>query len=483
MKPPRTPLRPASLYTGLLACALLLAGCATPHDAPSTAPLPWHTTTLGLCEDYPEETRSLAAARADLEEARRAGASVLRIAFGWDAMEPERGRYDWSFWDEFVRLATEDHRIRLIPYVCYTPAWAAKDAGTDHWRSPPRDPEDFARFMAAIVARYRHAISSWELWNEPDNRAYWLGSREEFAALVRAGSRAVRTTDPRATVVLGGIATETDFLEGLFANDRIAPAVDVVNLHSYFETWHPDTIETLPRYVDRASEIVRDHGENEPLWMAEVGYSSVGTRQPTSNVYHPAHDDEHTADAQAVALARTLVLALSTGRLPLVAWYRINDLPPVDEVIGDDNNRHLGIRSVDRGAKPAFPAFAQIARWFSEPYQIVTPLLSARSRGASTQLHAFRFGDGRVLVATWIGAPESRPVSDTPDQARTPPRPDRREAALRLDVPIPKVSLVRVTDACGNALSAQVRWHGRRGATRLEFELSGSELLFMELQP
>lgn len=78
---------------------------------------------LGLCEDYPEETRSLSGARADLEVARASGARVLRIAFGGDAIEGARGRYDWSFWDDFVRLAVDDYGITLIPYVCYTPRW------------------------------------------------------------------------------------------------------------------------------------------------------------------------------------------------------------------------------------------------------------------------------------------------------------------------------------------------------------------------
>lgn len=90
----------------------------------------WHETALGLCEDYPDETRSLEAARRDL-----AGARVLRAAFGWDAIEAERGRYDWSFWDDFVRTAKADYGLTLIPYVRYTPRWAASDDGDDFWRS------------------------------------------------------------------------------------------------------------------------------------------------------------------------------------------------------------------------------------------------------------------------------------------------------------------------------------------------------------
>jgi hypothetical protein len=462
------------MRVGWLASGLLLASCTT--HPPSTG-ADWHTMVLGLCEDYPEETRSPAAARMDLKTAQDAGARVLRIAFGWDAIEPERGRYDWSFWDDFVRMADE-HSIKLIPYVCYTPKWAAVDQGEDFWRSPPRDPEEFARFMAVLVRRYKHAIHSWELWNEPDNRAYWLGTREQFAALVRAGSRAVRLADPQATIVLGGIAGETDFLEDLFRSDRIAPAIDVVNIHSYYETWHPDPIETLPDYVDRATEIVREHGENEPLWMAETGYSSVGGRTIVSEVYRARYRGEHTDEAQAVALARTFVTALATGELPLVAWYRINDLPATEKVIGDDNNLHLGVRTVKGHGKPALATFALLARWFSQPYRSLQPIVHHSIKSNSpVEVNAFALHDGRQIVAAWLGMP------DTPSGI-TEPVEDTRYRRVRVNLPKTRASMVHVTDAVGKPITAgRFTWRNTRSTVELDMEVRGGELLFCELQP
>jgi hypothetical protein len=439
---------------------------------------------FGLCEDYPEETRSLSAVRDDLKVAKSTGARVLRIAFGWDAMEPERGHYDWSFWDEFVRIASEEFGIRLIPYVCYTPRWAASDDGEDFWRSPPRDPEDFARFMTALVNRYKHAIHSWELWNEPDNRAYWLGTREQFASLVRSGSRAVRAVDPKATIVLGGIATETDYLEELFRLDRIAPAVDVVNLHSYFETWHPDAIETLPAYVSRAAEVVRDYGENEPLWMAETGYSSVGERPNVSEVYRAHHRGEHTAEAQANALARTCVLALATGELPLVAWYRINDLPSTETVIGDDNNRHLGIRTIEGADKPALTTFAMFTHWFHQPYRLLNPQVKLLpTREPRAEVHAFMLRDGRLIVAAWLGAPQTAPRDPKAPVSSALPQ-DKRQTNVHVSLPKSPVASVSVTDARGRRVDeARFTWGVARGAVEINLELHGPELLVCELKP
>jgi hypothetical protein len=419
-------LRGFGLCTGIAAIAILSA-CRGPAHPPDIANA-WRQTTLGLCEDYPEETRSLDAARRDLELARESGARVLRVAFGWDAIEAERGRCDWSFWDDFVRLAVDDYGLTLIPYVCYTPRWAASDTGDNFWRSAPRDARDFEAFMRVIATRYRGKIHHWELWNEADNPAYWLGTTAQFAELVRAGSRGVRAAAPEAKVVLGGIAGKTEFLEELFAQQGIAPAVDIVNCHAYYETWHPDPIETLTDYLARCREILREHGEREPLWLAEVGYRSVA-RAKVSDVYHARFRDEHTVEAQAQALRRTLVLSLASGDLPVVAWYRINDLPATEEVIGDDNNRHLGVRDADGAPKPALRAFEELAALFAQPYRPLTAVIRARGTSADTVCaQAFALRDGRTVIFAWLAHPGSA-------AAGAEPRDDDRDAVAAIDLP------------------------------------------------
>jgi hypothetical protein len=457
----------------LVAATLLFASCAvTPRDIPR-----WQTSTLGLCEDYPEETRSLSRAIDDLAFARTAGAKVLRIAFGWDAMEPRRGEFDWSFWDDFVRSAAEQG-ITLIPYVCYTPRWAARDPGENFWRSPPRDPEDFGRFMGALVRRYGAQIRSWELWNEPDNPAYWLGTASQFAEMVRAGSRAVRAADPRATVVLGGIATEIDFLEKLFRDERIAPAVDVVNLHSYFETWHPDPIESLPHYVARAAEVLRDYGENEPLWLAETGYSSVGQRREISSVYRAHFAGEHTPEAQAAALLRTTLLALSTQQLPLFAWYRINDLPAAETVIGDDNNRHLGLRTTSGTAKPTLAAFSHLAALFGQPYRVLRPEVQiTAATDHRVQAHAFRLRDGRCVVGVWIGMPAGAANAHAPSAS------DPRRATVRIALPAKPPTRVHIQNATGRDVGQpDAQWKVSATTLHLELNVRGSDVLLAVIE-
>lgn len=457
----------------MLVAALWLGGCAvTPQRGPVVQ---WRTTDLGLCEDYPEEGRSLAAARRDLATARAAGAQVLRIGFAWDAMEPEPGRYDWGFWDDFVQLATTEYNLRLIPYVCYTPKWAATDAGENFWRSPPRDPADFGRFMNALVHRYGARIHTWELWNEPDNPATWVGTASQFAALVRAGSAAVRQADPQATVVLGGLAGELDFLAHLLKDEHLGPAVDVVNIHSYYETWHPGPIEHLPDYVGAASGLIRDTRGTQPLWMAGTGYSSVGGRAEVSSVYRAHYRGEHTDEAQARALVRTLAGGLATEQLALIAWHRINDLRS-GRSVADDNGRHFGLREAGGAPKPALAAFAYLAGLFRQPYEVLTPEVNIEpgARGRM-ELRAFRLWDGRRIVVAWMAIPD--------EPAPAEPARDDRQATVRILVP-GRTTEARWREAAGRTSAPfDASWQGSRRGTEVRWTIAGGDVQILELLP
>ena len=60
--------------------------------------------TLGVCY-YPEHW-DRALWKDDLQRMKQYGIEVIRLAeFSWALMEPEEGKYDFSFWDEFLALA------------------------------------------------------------------------------------------------------------------------------------------------------------------------------------------------------------------------------------------------------------------------------------------------------------------------------------------------------------------------------------------
>jgi hypothetical protein len=365
----------------------------------------------GLCEDYPEETTTSEKIQRDFAVLRETGSKLLRFGIGWDGIEEAPGDYNWRFWDEIIATA-EREGVTLLPYLCYTPQWLASEP-EEFWRQPPRDPSRFGHFVETIVTRFRGRIHSWELWNEPDNRDYWRGSARQFAAMSKSGAAAVRRADPQAVVVLGGLAGAPgdNFARALFQRHQIGRSIDVLNLHSYFETWDNRRAEQLPRritgYKNASQAMATKRGAAPDLWLAEFGYSSAAPVQGKVSAWvKAAHDFEHTREFQAVALLRHHVLALASGQLSLTAWFRIRDLAASESVIGDDNNRHFGLIDVAGQPKPALAAMRLWNRLMDQPTRKIAATIVGRKR-PKAQVYAFAKKDGAVVVAAWLPVPSA----------------------------------------------------------------------------
>jgi class 3 adenylate cyclase len=470
------------VFCGIIVLAqALLGGCAPTSarapDAARPASASFRQVPLGLCEDYPEETRSLAEVGHDLTVLDAAGIDVLRISIGWDGVEPQRDRYDFAFWDAFVEQAT-GAGVTLIPYVAYTPEWNADGTPESFWKTPPRDPNEFGELMRLLAERYRGRVHSWELWNEADNRDYWLGSAEQFATLIAAGAAGVHAGDPTARVVLGGLAGGVDFLRELFDEPSVAELIDVVNLHGYYETWNPNPIETFPEYVREVKEIVERHGGRQSLWMAEVGYSNFAP--PPQASVAARYPYEHTLEFQAVALVRTLALLLAEPAVSLIAWYELKDARPVDAVIGDAHNRHLGVTFADYRPKPALAALAFMSGLFKAGFRSLDRELHVEAEPGSRQVsRAFITAQREVVIIAWL------PTEPGSPRSTASPESERRIGKLppeivRVSFPRQALGSAIVHDATGKVLGER-RVHEQGGVSELELELRGAEVQVLRI--
>jgi polysaccharide biosynthesis protein PslG len=430
---------------------------------------------FGLCEDYPEEVRTIEEARRDFRLLADAGASVLRVSIGWDGVEPEKDRYELAFWDDFVALADE-LGIVLIPYIAYTPRWNSDGGPDDYWKAPPRDLNEFAEIVTLLATRYRGRIRSWELWNEPDNRDYWLGSATQYAELVRAGAAAVHTVDPRISVVSGGLAGGVDFFRELFAQPGMARVIDVVNLHSYYETWNPNPLESIPGYVDAIGDIIAERGGRQALWMAEVGYSNF---LPVNAASPARYGYEHSVDFQAVMVVRTLALLLSQPAVSLVAWYELKDPRPTDAMIGDDNNRHLGVAYADYRPKPALAAFSFMNRSFAPGFRSVDAELrlpdSSRASDPELELHGFVTAQHTLLLISWL---RTRTTSAVPEATLT----DTRRRLVQVSAPYAARGAPVAFDERGRTRPRAVELRAAPpGHSTLSFDVRGGGVTITEL--
>jgi hypothetical protein len=208
---------------------------------------------------YGMNTRVLTAPMAD--KMAELGAGVVRLAFGWDVIEPGcKGCFDWTTTDRWRDEAARTQRV-IFASLAYAPAWAN---GGQPYRYPPLNYQDWYDFVFATVSRYRNDIHLWGVWNEPNLDEYLQGSDPKvYRSLVIAARAAIRAADPRATV-LGPDVSWHGVKDGWFAavmND-FGDLFDIVTVH-----WYADG----PELSVMMDQLVRPASLGRNVWMSEVG--------------------------------------------------------------------------------------------------------------------------------------------------------------------------------------------------------------------
>jgi hypothetical protein len=137
-----------------------------------------------------------------MPQLRQLGGGWTKIYLSWSQVEPEKGRYDWNAVDAFVDQLTTPE-VGLIT-VCSSSTWATRRPSPLLNASPAKDPDDYSRFIEALVRRCNGRVRYWQNDSEPNNPIFWAGTSEEFLAQLKVFYRAVKDADPRAVVVCGG---------------------------------------------------------------------------------------------------------------------------------------------------------------------------------------------------------------------------------------------------------------------------------------
>jgi Cellulase (glycosyl hydrolase family 5) len=405
-------------------------------------------TAIG--DDYFDGKDSLERVRRHMRVARAVGVRYLRCAFSWNGIEPERGQYRFDFWDMLVNEAGRAG-IELIPYVAYTPKWAAVSQ-TNFWEQPPADPADYARFMQTLAKRFRGKIRHWELWNEPDNREYWQGSPEQFAKTIIAAAQAIRKVAPEDALVLGGMSREpSDFSQTVISKYHLDQYLGVLAMHAYPETWDEERAETtFGKWIEQMHAAARRSGRK--LWLDEMGYADYRYRPDKASVYgiNVNYSYEHTTRYAADFLFKSFVMTLGSGDVSLAGWYRIDDFRDGDPRMPQDKtNDHLGIIGVDGKPKPEYFALRFFNSLFSKPTRRVEE--PPATPGSQAIVEVFQRKDGEVIVAGWLRSSNYSEVAVHSGMLTDP----RRE---RVDIALPcTAARVSTYNALGIKLSTGYR--------------------------
>jgi hypothetical protein len=219
---------------------------------------------------------------ANLDAIVAAGMTWVRADFFWDSIEQQRGQYSWTATDTFVQAA-ESRGLYVLGIADYTPSWA-RTGPTNKY--PPTNPNDYATFVGALAQHYApRGVHDWEIWNEPNNAAFWAPRADPLAytRLLVPANAAIKQADPEAFVVTGGLAPAVsngtniaplDFVAAMYA-DGAGGNFDAVGYHPYSFPYAPMTAESWNTFYETpvVHALMAAHGDGaKQIWGTEVGF-------------------------------------------------------------------------------------------------------------------------------------------------------------------------------------------------------------------
>ena len=320
-------------------------------------------------------------ARRDLDAAARAGAGMVRVDVGWASLEQDaKGQYQQWYLERLDAVVDGAHErgLQVLLTLMSSPCWASSapeserdgcagswwERGVQHYA--PTDPGDYADALRFLVERYGQRVDAWEIWNEPNQDAFFKApdQAEAYAALLRAAYPAAKAADGRATVV-GGSLAEADhkFTDKLY-DHGVKGFFDAWAIHPYSGDRSPMepgdeayTATSFVRGVPAVRAAMLRNGDDKPLWLTEFGWSTTTTRggEPWENGVTPQQQASH--------LEQAFDQIRRWDYVDVGIWFNLRDTSsdPADRV------GNYGLLEDDGSEKPAFGSFRTAAAAFRPP--------------------------------------------------------------------------------------------------------------------
>jgi xylan 1,4-beta-xylosidase len=224
--------------------------------------------------------------------------------------------------------------------------------------TPPKDFDQWATLIQKLVAHWvsRYGIAevrTWffEVWNEPNLKAFWTGGQESYFRLYSCTAAAIKDVD--SSIKVGGPATANNkWIPEFLAFCRThSVSVDFISTHHYptdaFGTPGADTVTQLehaPRGVmkTQAATVRREAGDL-PLYYTEWNISS--------NPRDPMHDEPFAA-----AFATKIVME-ADGLVQGYSYWTFSDIFSENYFPSVPFQGGFGLLNIHGIAKPIYRAF------------------------------------------------------------------------------------------------------------------------------
>jgi hypothetical protein len=231
------------------------------------------------------------------------GIESIRLSLQWAAVQPTpRSPYDWSSFDQQMEMATRAG-LRVLPSIGSPPRWATRKETTMPVATA-KQRNAWSAFLRAAVERYgpggkfwdEHAsvgvnyepaitnptpIRNWQIWNE-SNFFYFAYpvNTSTYAKLVTISSKAIKSVDPSAKVILAGLFARpkargvrgmaaATYLNQLYEKPGFRSRFDGIDLHPY-----AIDSEELEEMIEEFHDVAVENHDRPALYITEMGWGS-----------------------------------------------------------------------------------------------------------------------------------------------------------------------------------------------------------------
>lgn len=224
--------------------------------------------------------------------------------------------------------------------------------------TPPRSYKDWGTLIHRLVKHWVdrfgiREVRQWffEVWNEPNLKAFWAGSREDYFRLYRFTVDAIKEVDDSLKV--GGPATAKNEWIGSFIDfcTKHKLPLDFVSTHHYpTDAFGKETDDTVTQLAASRRSVLREQAQNArreagnlPLYYTEWNSSS--------NPRDPMHDEPYSA----AFIVKTILEA--QGFVDGYSFWTFSDIFEENYFPSVPFHGGFGLLSIHNIAKPSYRAF------------------------------------------------------------------------------------------------------------------------------
>ena len=273
-----------------------------PDLAPESIPTMANVSPFGI-NTFLEQEVELHKRERQMQLISDAGFGWIRQEFPWADIEVHaKGDFDdrrsgssvdaWSKYDHIVGLARQ-YDIEIIARLSSPPEWARDSGNVQGAFAPPDSYTDFADYVSALVERYEHDVSYYQIWNEPNIYPEWGEqpvSPEDYSELLCVAYQAVKDTNADAIVLSAALAptvslTDRDLNDFIYL-ERMYKAgagecFDIMSVQGYGLWSGPTDHRMRPGVINFArNEYIRDimvghNDEDKAIWISEMNWNAL----------------------------------------------------------------------------------------------------------------------------------------------------------------------------------------------------------------